>query len=78
MVKGIRHPHLLFTKKLSRKKTTSMIVMVTDDEAKTAIFYIGDDKAPSADGFTAKFFKETWQTIGRDICDAVQDFITNG
>ncbi|GJZ70110.1 RNA-directed DNA polymerase, eukaryota, reverse transcriptase zinc-binding domain protein, partial [Tanacetum coccineum] len=41
---------------------------------KEAMFGIGDDKAPGPDGFTSKFFKKSWKTTGKDVCEAVREF----
>ncbi|GJX36031.1 RNA-directed DNA polymerase, eukaryota, reverse transcriptase zinc-binding domain protein [Tanacetum coccineum] len=41
---------------------------------KEALFDIEDDKVPGPDGFTSKFFKETWDTLRNEVCQAVQQF----
>nr|GEZ27156.1 RNA-directed DNA polymerase, eukaryota, reverse transcriptase zinc-binding domain protein [Tanacetum cinerariifolium] len=47
-------------------------------EVKSAIFSMGNDKSPGPDGFTATFFKDTWDIIGVDVIKAVKEFFTNG
>ncbi|GKE76709.1 hypothetical protein Tco_1542829 [Tanacetum coccineum] len=47
-------------------------------EIKSAMFSIGDDRAPGPDGFTYAFFKKSWDIVGDDICKAVRDFFVNG
>ncbi|GJR56913.1 aspartic peptidase [Tanacetum coccineum] len=47
-------------------------------EIKSAMFSIGDDRAPGPDGFTSAFFKKSWDIMGDDICKAVRDFFSNG
>nr|GEV87407.1 methylenetetrahydrofolate reductase 1 [Tanacetum cinerariifolium] len=47
-------------------------------EIKSAMFSIGDDRAPGPDGFTSAFFKKSWDIVGDDICKAVRDFFSNG
>ncbi|GJV29248.1 RNA-directed DNA polymerase, eukaryota, reverse transcriptase zinc-binding domain protein, partial [Tanacetum coccineum] len=47
-------------------------------EIKEAIFDINDNKAPGPDGFTAKFFKKAWDTVGNDVFKAVKEFFSKG
>ncbi|GFS28741.1 hypothetical protein Acr_00g0003640 [Actinidia rufa] len=51
---------------------------VLDEEIKSAIFGIGDDKAPGPDGYTACFFKKAWTIVGNDVCAAVKEFFRSG
>nr|XP_043625587.1 uncharacterized protein LOC122597012 [Erigeron canadensis] len=64
----------LFVKTIDSQKVANMIRPVTHDEVKAAIFSTGDDKAPSPDGYTSMFFKSSWDIIGNEISDAIQDF----
>nr|GEY29000.1 hypothetical protein [Tanacetum cinerariifolium] len=61
----------LFVMKVG-KDSNEMIKKVSDKEVKEALIDIEDDKAPGPDGFTSKFFKETWDTLGIEVCQAVQ------
>ena len=54
----------LFTKKLSKVEANKMIAEVSFKEIKEAMFSIGDNKAPSPDGYSAKFFKKAWSIVG--------------
>ena len=47
---------------------------VSNEEIKTALFSIPDDKAPGPDGFTSLFFKKSWSIIGADFIRAVSYF----
>ncbi|GJX83736.1 reverse transcriptase zinc-binding domain-containing protein [Tanacetum coccineum] len=47
-------------------------------EIRSAMFLIGNDKAPGLDGFTLIFFKKAWDVVGVEVCNAVRDFFTNG
>ncbi|GJS84290.1 sodium/hydrogen exchanger 6 [Tanacetum coccineum] len=51
---------------------------VSNDEVKSFIFSIEDDRAPGPDGFTAAFFKKAWDVVGGDITCVVRDFFSNG
>ncbi|GJV53840.1 RNA-directed DNA polymerase, eukaryota, reverse transcriptase zinc-binding domain protein, partial [Tanacetum coccineum] len=68
----------LFSNKLEENEAMEMISEVTDLEIKNAVFDIGDAKAPRPDGFTFKFFKNTWKIVGKDVCSAMRDFFNNG
>ncbi|GJY25396.1 hypothetical protein Tco_0400122 [Tanacetum coccineum] len=46
----------LFHKQVSEQSCSIMIRPITDLEIKTAMFSIGDDKAPGPDGYTSAFF----------------------
>ncbi|GJY04819.1 RNA-directed DNA polymerase, eukaryota, reverse transcriptase zinc-binding domain protein [Tanacetum coccineum] len=64
----------LFNKKLTRSEAEDMVRDVSDTKIKEAIFGIGNDKAPGPDGFTATFFKKSWNIVGEDVCKAVKEF----
>ncbi|GJW12014.1 sodium/hydrogen exchanger 6 [Tanacetum coccineum] len=68
--------HDLFTRVLDDAKAEFMVRDVSNDEVKSVIFSIGDDRAP--DGFTAAFFKKAWDVVGGDITCVVRDFFSNG
>ncbi|GJV21209.1 hypothetical protein Tco_1428502 [Tanacetum coccineum] len=51
---------------LSNEIATYMVREVFDQEIKDAIFAMGDNRAPGPDGYTAAFFKETWDIIAND------------
>ncbi|GJY81166.1 protein LAZ1 [Tanacetum coccineum] len=55
-----------------------MVRNVTNEEIKTAMFDIGDDRAPGPDGFTPAFFKKNWDIVGNDVCNAMREFFING
>ncbi|GJV28077.1 sodium/hydrogen exchanger 6 [Tanacetum coccineum] len=56
-----------------------MVRDVTDDEIKSVMFSMGDDKASGPDGFTVAFFKKAWDVVGGDITCAIRDFFfSNG
>ncbi|GJR45040.1 sodium/hydrogen exchanger 6 [Tanacetum coccineum] len=69
---------LLFTRVLDDAKAEFMVRDVSNDEVKSAIFSIRDDRAPGPDGFTAAFFKKAWDVVGGDITCVVRDFLSNG
>ncbi|GJX00245.1 RNA-directed DNA polymerase, eukaryota, reverse transcriptase zinc-binding domain protein [Tanacetum coccineum] len=78
MVVPISNDEMLFKKKLSDDEANFMIREVNDREIKDAMFSIGDNKAPGPDGFSAKFFKNAWHIVCKDVCRAVKEFFSNG
>ncbi|GJZ55432.1 RNA-directed DNA polymerase, eukaryota, reverse transcriptase zinc-binding domain protein [Tanacetum coccineum] len=70
----IKNPEELFSNKLTANEAEEMIKDVTNEEIKEAMFGIGNDKAPGPDGFTAVFFKKSWNIVGSDVCEAIKEF----
>ncbi|GKE52717.1 hypothetical protein Tco_1487873, partial [Tanacetum coccineum] len=68
----------LFSTRLDANEALDMVRVVSSQEVKSAMFSMGSDKSPGLDGFTAAFFKDTWDIIGSDITKAVCEFFTNG
>ena len=54
-----------------------LVAPVSDQEILKALNGIGDLKSPGIDGYGAKFFKSSWDTIKDDINNAVYDFFNN-
>lgn len=50
---------------------------ITHEEVRLA-FDIDDEKSPGPDGFGSLFFKRSWEIIGFDVVDAVDEFFTIG
>uniref|UniRef100_A0A803MRW3 Uncharacterized protein n=1 Tax=Chenopodium quinoa TaxID=63459 RepID=A0A803MRW3_CHEQI len=48
------------------------------EDLKLALWSIDDDKAPSPDGFSSKFFKASWDMVKDDLCKAVLSFFDHG
>ncbi|GKA50713.1 RNA-directed DNA polymerase, eukaryota, reverse transcriptase zinc-binding domain protein [Tanacetum coccineum] len=69
---------IVVNNKLNSDEAMRMARPINDKEIRDAMFVINDSKAPSPDGFTAKFFKATWKIIGKDKCMAVRDFFLTG
>nr|GEX46447.1 hypothetical protein [Tanacetum cinerariifolium] len=68
----------LFRVKLADQEALDMTRNVSRQEVKSALFFMGNDKAPGPDGYTAAFFKETWNIVADDFVAAVCEFFTNG
>ncbi|GJW60133.1 putative RNA-directed DNA polymerase [Tanacetum coccineum] len=68
----------LFPTRLNDSEALNMVRDISSQEVKSAMFSMGNDKSPGPDGFTAGFFKDTWDIIGADVIKAVSEFFTNG
>ncbi|XP_074271449.1 uncharacterized protein LOC141595384 [Silene latifolia] len=51
---------------------------VEDKEIQTALFSIASNKSPGQDGFSAQFFKTSWNIVKHEFCDAVKGFFKTG
>ncbi|GKD09951.1 hypothetical protein Tco_1189636 [Tanacetum coccineum] len=71
-------PNSLNVRQVTEEDAKSMIKQVTDMEIKEALFNICDNKAPGPDGYTSKFYKKAWNTIGNDVCSAIKEFFKKG
>lgn len=50
----------------------------SDEEVKSTLFAMPKNKAPGPDGYSAEFFWEAWEIIGKDLIDAVKEFFVAG
>ncbi|GKB25262.1 RNA-directed DNA polymerase, eukaryota, reverse transcriptase zinc-binding domain protein [Tanacetum coccineum] len=48
------------------------------EEIKEPVWNYGGDKSPGLDGFTFKFIKHYWDSVGKDFIDMVKNFKTDG
>ncbi|XP_057485879.1 uncharacterized protein LOC130772160 [Actinidia eriantha] len=58
-------------KLLEADQASSLVREISEGEIKSALFSIGEDKAPGPDGYSSCFYKTAWDVIGRDFIEAV-------
>ncbi|GJY24460.1 RNA-directed DNA polymerase, eukaryota [Tanacetum coccineum] len=76
---GIRNKiNFLFPNQLSSDQAFELEKQVSTDEIRTAVWACGENKSPGPDGFTFEFFRKFWDTIGPDLCLAVEWFFDHG
>ncbi|KAL0386432.1 UNVERIFIED_CONTAM: LINE-1 retrotransposable element O protein [Sesamum latifolium] len=63
---------------LLEEEARSLLLPVTADEIKQAVFYIDEIKAPGPDGYSSSFFKAAWPIVGREVTKAIMDFFATG
>ncbi|GJW33276.1 hypothetical protein Tco_0053308 [Tanacetum coccineum] len=68
----------MFSTRLTDDHARDIICVISRHEVKDALFFMGNDKSPGPDGYTAAFFKESWEIIADDFFDAVNEFFING
>ncbi|KAL0445468.1 UNVERIFIED_CONTAM: hypothetical protein Slati_1674700 [Sesamum latifolium] len=60
------------------EEARSLLLPVTTDDIKQAVFDIDETKAPGPDGYSSGFFKATWPIVGREVTWAIMDFFVTG
>ncbi|XP_072087368.1 uncharacterized protein [Arachis hypogaea] len=66
------------TRRVDNNTNRRLTRPVSDQEIKDAVFSINPLVAPGEDGFTAKFYQFFWDTIKRDVLNAVHSFFEGG
>lgn len=65
-------------KQFSTAQRNYLISTVIESETFKALEGIGDLKAPGIDGYGAKFFKTSWNTVKGDVVAAVHEYFDKG
>ncbi|KAL3646608.1 hypothetical protein CASFOL_009575 [Castilleja foliolosa] len=60
--------------KLENAEAIDLVRAVSSDEIKRTLFSIADDKSPGPDGFSAHFYKKSWDIVGVQFCKAIKEF----
>ncbi|CAN1148464.1 LINE-1 retrotransposable element ORF2 protein [Linum perenne] len=68
----------LISLKLEYQEAEELGRNITAAEIKKALFSIHNEKSPGPDGFTALFFKDSWNVVGEDLITAVLSFFEDG
>ena len=69
-----KDPSMLFANPIPTPLIPGLILPVINEEIKTALFSIPDNKASGPDGFTSLFFKRCWDIIGVEFLAAIKYF----
>ncbi|GKA05052.1 RNA-directed DNA polymerase, eukaryota [Tanacetum coccineum] len=63
-----------FPSRLTADLISDLEKPVSSDEIRKAVWSCGENKSPGPDGFTFEFFRKYWDSIGPDMCVAVEWF----
>lgn len=66
------------SKKLSAEKCLWLERTFSEEEIKSAVFSMADDKAPGPDGFTVGFFQQCGDIVKQDFVNLLDEFHSNG
>ncbi|KAL2224833.1 UNVERIFIED_CONTAM: hypothetical protein Sindi_2937100 [Sesamum indicum] len=63
---------------ITDKEANHLLLPLSPNDVKKAVFDIAEDKAPGPDGYSSGFFKAGWPIVGEEVTRAVLDFFSNG
>ncbi|KAL2246928.1 UNVERIFIED_CONTAM: hypothetical protein Sindi_2545100 [Sesamum indicum] len=63
---------------ITDEEANQLLLPLSADDVKQAMFDIADDKAPGPDGYSSRFFKAAWPVVGEEVTRAVLDFFSTG
>lgn len=63
---------------LNESQKSMLCSPFNNSDIKAALWAIDGNKAPGYDGYSSRFFKDAWEVIVEDLCEAVQDFFCTG
>ncbi|KAL2230782.1 UNVERIFIED_CONTAM: hypothetical protein Sindi_1672600 [Sesamum indicum] len=61
---------------ITDEEANQLLLPLSADDVKQAVFDIADDKAPGPDGYSSRFFKAAWPVVGEEVTRAVLDFFS--
>ncbi|KAL2240836.1 UNVERIFIED_CONTAM: hypothetical protein Sindi_0724800 [Sesamum indicum] len=63
---------------ITDEEANQLLLPLSAEDVKQAVFDIADDKAPGPDGYSSRFFKAAWPVVGEEVTRAVLDFFSTG
>lgn len=63
---------------ITQDQNDSLLLTITDEEVKAALFAMHPDKAPGPDGMTPAFYQRHWHIVGKDVVHLVRRFFEDG
>ena len=62
----------LLSYRLAQEVADKLIIISSEEDIKTTLFAMPKNKAPGPDGYSAEFFWEAWEIVGKDLIGAVK------
>lgn len=59
---------------VSPSENRSLLLSIFEDEIRSVLYLLPEDKAPGPNGFLPSFFRQFWFVIHGDVVAAVQEF----
>ncbi|KAM6544160.1 hypothetical protein CsatB_008607 [Cannabis sativa] len=63
---------------VSRDQNNELLLPISEDEVRSALFQMHPDKSPGPDGMTPAFYQKHWSIVGPDVVQFVREFFDSG
>ncbi|KAL2235696.1 UNVERIFIED_CONTAM: hypothetical protein Sindi_1301800 [Sesamum indicum] len=63
---------------ITDEEASHLLLPVSSNNVKQAVFDIAEDKAPGPDGYSSGFFKAAWPMVGEEVTRAILNFFSTG
>ncbi|XP_074298801.1 uncharacterized protein LOC141629742 [Silene latifolia] len=77
-VKSVHVPTVRTCNMVSDQHTIELLRPVSIEEVKHCFSSIPSTKSPGPDGYSSQFFNDSWEKVGQDIFDAMNNFFHTG
>jgi hypothetical protein len=68
----------LIAPKITQEDNDRLVMPITKEELKEALFQMHPDKAPGPDGFNPAFYQHFWELCGNDVYGAANEWLDRG
>jgi hypothetical protein len=68
----------LIVPKITEEDNDRLVMPITKEELKEALFQMHPDKAPGPDGFNPAFYQHFWELCGNDVFEATKEWLERG
>lgn len=75
---SVQHLRTLISYRCPQNILEQLVEIPSEEDIKATLLALPKNKALGPDGFSAEFFWEAWEVVGRDAVEAVKEFFTGG